>query len=81
LSLLLGLWRGVVGEIIALVAWVLAFLARGGFDGSDSLLALRDRRSGSASRPGRLGLVFVVVLMLMALVAPGRPRHAQGAWG
>jgi membrane protein required for colicin V production len=24
LSLLFGLWRGVVGEIIALVAWVLA---------------------------------------------------------
>jgi membrane protein required for colicin V production len=26
-SLLLGMWRGVVGEIIALVAWVLAFFA------------------------------------------------------
>lgn len=26
-SLLLGVWRGVVGEIIALVAWVLAFFA------------------------------------------------------
>jgi hypothetical protein len=27
ISLLLGMWRGVVGEIIALVAWVLAFFA------------------------------------------------------
>ena len=26
-SLLLGLWRGVVGELIALVAWVLALYA------------------------------------------------------
>ena len=26
-SLLLGAWRGVVGEIIALVAWILGFLA------------------------------------------------------
>ncbi|MEF8699115.1 MAG: CvpA family protein [Candidatus Accumulibacter sp. UW26] len=26
-SLLLGMWRGVVGEIIALIAWVLAFFA------------------------------------------------------
>ncbi len=26
-SLALGLWRGVIGEIIALVAWVLAFFA------------------------------------------------------
>jgi membrane protein required for colicin V production len=26
-SLLLGMWRGVVGEIIALAAWVLAFFA------------------------------------------------------
>jgi hypothetical protein len=26
-SLVLGMWRGVVGEIIALVAWVLAFFA------------------------------------------------------
>lgn len=26
-SLLLGLWRGVVGEIIALTAWIAAFLA------------------------------------------------------
>jgi membrane protein required for colicin V production len=27
LSVALGLWRGVVGEIVALVAWVLAFFA------------------------------------------------------
>ena len=26
-SVLLGIWRGVVGEIIALVAWILAFFA------------------------------------------------------
>jgi membrane protein required for colicin V production len=26
-SLLLGMWRGIVGEIIALVAWILAFFA------------------------------------------------------
>ena len=28
LSLLFGLWRGVVGEIIALLAWVLAIFVR-----------------------------------------------------
>ena len=26
-SVILGVWRGVVGEIIALVAWILAFFA------------------------------------------------------
>lgn len=32
-SLLLGLWRGVVGELIALAAWVLAFFAAVEFGG------------------------------------------------
>ena len=27
ISLLLGLWRGMIGEIIALTVWVLAFIA------------------------------------------------------
>ncbi|QWT46124.1 CvpA family protein [Azospira inquinata] len=30
-SLLLGLWRGVIGELVALLAWVIAFLAAKGF--------------------------------------------------
>lgn len=68
-SVLLGLWRGVVGEIIALVAWVLAFfaakmwgaeVARVFFTGMIADPALRVVAAWVA--------VFVVVLILMSLL-------------
>ena len=68
-SMLLGVWRGVVGEIIALVAWVLAFfaakwlgaeVARVFFAGIITDPALRIVAAWVA--------VFIVVLVLMALL-------------
>ena len=66
-SALLGLWRGMVSEILALVAWVVAFLvARAKASEVSSWL------SGQIGEPGlRLAaayvLVFVGVLLLFAI--------------
>lgn len=67
-SLLLGLWRGVIGELIALAAWVLAFLAAvewGGEIGDALLAGITD---GSLRNLAGCAIVFVVVLILMAIV-------------
>ena len=67
-SIVLGVWRGVVGEIIALVAWVLAFFAARWW-GSEVANALQTVISDPALRlVAAWGLVFVVVLILMALL-------------
>lgn len=67
-SLLLGLWRGVVGELVALAAWVLAFFAAFEFGGE-----LGDAAFGGIGDSGLRSLagcaaVFVGVLVVMALV-------------
>lgn len=67
-SLLLGLWRGVIGEIIALVAWVLAFFAAklwGSEIGHAVFSGILD--PGVRVVAGWV-TAFVVVLMLMALL-------------
>ncbi len=67
-SMALGAWRGVVGEIIALAAWVLAFFAAKwwGAEFAHALLG------GIADPAVRIVvawvLVFVIVLLLMALL-------------
>lgn len=67
-SMLLGAWRGVVGEIIALAAWVLAFFAAKWWAGEFA----RQFLTGIADPAVRIVvawvLVFVIVLLLMALV-------------
>lgn len=66
-SLLLGVWRGVVGEIIALLAWVFAFLAARwwGTEVAQLITAIADPAirllAGYAA-------VFGIVLVLMALL-------------
>jgi membrane protein required for colicin V production len=67
-SLALGLWRGVIGEIIALLAWVLAFFAARMW-GTEIAQALFSGVVDPALRivAGWVA-VFVVVLMLMALL-------------
>lgn len=67
-SLLFGLWRGVVGEVIALLAWALAGFAAVEF-GSD----IGQRLFTSVSDPAMRTLagcvsIFVAVLIAMALV-------------
>ena len=67
-SLVLGLWRGVIGEVIALVAWVLAFFAAKLWGAEIAQVAF----SGIADPAVRIVAgwvsVFVAVLMLMALL-------------
>lgn len=67
-SVLIGVWRGVVGEIIALVAWVLAFFAAKAW-GSDVARHLLGGIADPALRIVAAWVaVFVVVLLLMALL-------------
>lgn len=66
-SLLLGVWRGVVGEIIALLAWVLAFLAAKWWGAAMSQWFV------GISDPTLRGVagwtaVFVAVLIVMAIL-------------
>lgn len=68
LSLLLGLWRGVVGEMLALAAWVLAFIAAmhfGSWLGNSWYAGIGD--SGLRALAG-WATIFLGVLVLMALV-------------
>lgn len=67
-SLLLGLWRGVVGELIALAAWVLAFFAAIQFgDDIARTLFLGIGDKGLRAMAG-FAAVFIGVLVVMALV-------------
>jgi membrane protein required for colicin V production len=66
-SLLLGMWRGVVGEIIALVAWVLAFFAAKLVGGRARQGFVGHCRSDAALVAGWV-TVFVAVLVAMALL-------------
>ena len=67
-SVALGVWRGVVGEIIALVAWILAFCAARWFGDEVARVFF----SGIADPVLRIVAawvaVFVLVLVLMALL-------------
>lgn len=67
-SLAIGLWRGVVGEIIALVAWILAFFAARAW-GAEIAPALFAGIADPAVRivAGWVA-VFVAVLVLMSLL-------------
>ena len=66
-SALLGLWRGVVGEVLALAAWVVAF-----FVARAEALEVAGWLAGRIAEPGmRLAaayvLIFVGVLLIFAL--------------
>jgi membrane protein required for colicin V production len=66
-SMMLGAWRGVLGEIIAVAAWVLAFFAAKWWGGAFARALL----GGIGDPLLRLAvawvLIFVIVLLLMAL--------------
>lgn len=63
-SLLLGLWRGIVGEIIALVAWILAFFAASwwGAEAARLFIAIEDPTLRLVA-----GWVSVVVAVLVGM--------------
>lgn len=67
-SVLLGLWRGVVGEIIALVAWVLAFFAAKWWGAEVARLFMPLIADPVLRTVAAWVAVFVVVLLLMALL-------------
>jgi membrane protein required for colicin V production len=68
LSLVFGLWRGVVGELIALVAWGLGLFAALQFGGKVGHLVFSGINDGSMRMLAGCVLVFVGVLVVMALV-------------
>lgn len=67
-SLLLGLWRGVVGEIIALAAWVLAFLAAVEIGGQIGDAIFKGISDASLRNLAGCVAVFIAVLVVMALL-------------
>ena len=68
-SVLLGVWRGVVGEVIALVAWVLAFFAARWWGSEVAQVVFGDVIADPALRIVAAWVtVFVVVLVVMALL-------------
>ncbi len=67
-SLMLGLWRGVVSELIALAAWVMAVMAALEF-GADAGKAIFTGLADPAIRVlAGCALVFVGVLVFMSLI-------------
>lgn len=67
-SLLFGLWRGVVGEIIALVAWGLAIFAAVEFGAKLGQWAFTGLNDPAVRTLAGCVLVFVAVLVIMALL-------------
>ena len=68
ISLVLGLWRGVVSELIALAAWVLAFLAALEFGAPSGKLVFTGIADPAIRALAGCVLIFVGVLVLMSLV-------------
>jgi membrane protein required for colicin V production len=64
LSVLMGLWRGFIGEVLALVCWIVAFWAAWMFGP-----ALADRFSASISTPSVRVLLAYVVCFVTVLIA------------
>lgn len=63
-SVLLGLWRGVMSELLALAAWIVAFLAARVFAAE-----VATRLTGQIAEPGlRLAAAYVVVFVGVLLV-------------
>ncbi len=68
ISLVLGLWRGVVSELIALAAWVLAFLAALEFGAPAGKLVFTGIADPAVRALAGCALIFISVLVLMSLV-------------
>jgi membrane protein required for colicin V production len=67
-SLLLGLWRGVVGEVVALVAWVLAFFAARLWGAQIAHVVFTGIADPALRIVAGWVLVFVAVLLVMSLL-------------
>ena len=67
-SLVIGLWRGVIGEIVALVAWVLAFFAAKFWGAEVARVAFSGLDDPAVRIVVAWVSVFVAVLLLMSLL-------------
>ena len=67
-SLLLGLWRGMVGEVIALTAWVLGFIAARWWGDEVARVFLIGIADPALRLVAAWAAIFIVVLVLMALL-------------
>lgn len=67
-SMALGAWRGVIGEVIALVAWVLAFFAARWWGGAMAALLPQEISDPVVRLVIAWVLIFIIVLLLMSLV-------------
>jgi membrane protein required for colicin V production len=67
-SVVLGVWRGVIGEIIALVAWVLAFFAAKWWGAELAQVFFTGIADPALRTVAAWVAIFVVVLMVMALL-------------
>lgn len=67
-SLLLGLWRGVVGEVIALAAWILAFFAAAKFGDEIGQVAFVGVVAPGMQALAGFAAAFIGVLVVMAIV-------------
>ena len=68
MSVLLGLWRGVISELLALAGWVLAFIAaRAGAADGAALLA-RVIGDPALRLAAAMIAIFIVVLLIVAVV-------------
>ena len=68
LSLVLGLWRGVVSEMMALAAWVLAFMAALEFGAQGGEAVFAGLADPAVRALAGCALVFVGVLVAMSVV-------------
>ncbi|WP_153145975.1 CvpA family protein [Dechloromonas sp. H13] len=68
ISLVIGLWRGVVSELIALAAWVLAFMAALEFGAASGQAVFAGIVDPALRALAGCVLVFVGVLVAMSLV-------------
>ena len=76
-SLLLGVWRGVVGELIALAAWILAVLAAVEFGGQAGQILFAGIGDPGVRMLAGCVAIFVGVLIAMALVRMLMQRLVQ----
>jgi membrane protein required for colicin V production len=67
LSLLIGIWRGVVSEILALVAWIVAFFAARTWSGQTGELLASGLTDPAWRHVAGFVAVFVAVLILFTL--------------
>ena len=67
-SLIFGLWRGVVGEIIALAAWILAVVAAVHFGAQVGTLVFAGLSDPALRTLAGCVVLFIGVLLVMALV-------------